>query len=277
VPELPEVETVVRDLRPHLLGRRIISIESGRKRLRKPWKKQWNATLLHQTIHAVERRGKWIVCHLDGERRLVFHLGMSGQLKIVDAAAERETHTHLIFGLADGQRQLRFRDFRRFGSVTLYETSAALEQFFLRARLGPEPFALEPAYWGQQLAHTTRCLKAVLLDQRIVAGVGNIYADEILFQAKLHPKLLARTLDLRAAARLRRALVKVLTRAINRRGSSIRNYVGGEGLQGDYQREFRVYGRTGEPCPRCGVDIECIRLAGRSTHFCPRCQPMPRR
>jgi formamidopyrimidine-DNA glycosylase len=272
VPELPEVETVVRDLRPHLTGRRITSIESGRKALRKPWKKCWNAELLDHTIGAVGRRGKWIVCDLDGGRRLVFHLGMSGQLKIVAADAERESHTHLIFGLDDSWRQLRFRDYRRFGSATLYESPAELEKFFARARLGPEPFALDPAYWRSQLWKTSRSLKAVLLDQRVVAGVGNIYADETLFQAKLHPKLPADRLDVRAAARLRRAIVKVLTRAINRRGSSIRNYVGGEGLEGNYQREFRVYGRTGEPCPRCATPIQCLRVAGRATHFCPQCQ-----
>ena len=277
MPELPEVETVVRDLRPHLTGRRIMSLESGRKALRKPWKKQWNAALLNQTVVAVERRGKWIVGHLDGERRLVIHLGMTGQLKIVDAAAERESHTHLIFSLDGGGRQLRFRDIRRFGSATLYDTAAALEQFFTRAKLGPEPFTLDAVYWREQLANTARCLKAVLLDQRVVAGVGNIYADETLFQAKLHPTLNGRDLDASSADRLRRAVATVLTRAIERRGSSIRNYVGGEGLAGGYQKEFRVYGRTGEPCRRCGTAIERIRLAGRSTHYCPRCQNLTTR
>ena len=272
MPELPEVETVVRDLRPHLTGRRITSIESGRKALRKPWKKRWNADLLGQTIRSVERRGKWIVCRLDGDRRLVFHLGMTGQLTVADAGAERESHTHLIFGL-EGLRQLRFRDYRRFGSATVYESPAALEQFFARARLGPEPFGLDATYWRSQLARTARSLKAVLLDQRVVAGVGNIYADETLFQARLHPKVVGRDLDVTSADRLRRAVATVLNRAIARRGSTIRNYVGGEGLTGSYQREFRVYGRTGEPCPRCGAPIECLRVAGRATHFCPQCQP----
>ena len=274
MPELPEVETVVRDVRPLLVGRRFTAIESGKKALRKPWKKAWNTTLLDQQITAVERRGKWIVCHVGDERRLVIHLGMSGQLKVVDAGADRESHTHLIFGLDDGRRQLRFRDYRRFGSSTLYETSADLETFFARAKLGPEPFTLDAAYWRSQLAKTSRSLKAVLLDQRVVAGVGNIYADETLFQAKLHPRILGSALGGSAADRLRRAIGTVLMRAIERRGSSIRNYVGGEGLQGEYQREFRVYGRRGEPCPRCRAPIERIRLAGRATHFCPRCQPL---
>jgi formamidopyrimidine-DNA glycosylase len=271
VPELPEVETVVRDLRPHLTGRRITSIESGRKALRKPWKKRWNAELLDQTIRAVSRRGKWIVCDLDAGRRLVFHLGMSGQLKVVGADSERESHTHLVFGL-EGPRQLRFRDYRRFGSAALYDSPAALERFFARSHLGPEPFGLDAAYWRAQLTKTARSLKAVLLDQRVVAGVGNIYADETLFQARLHPKVAGRDLDPAAADRLRRAISTVLTRAIARRGSTIRNYVGGEGLEGSYQREFRVYGRTGGPCPRCATPIECLRVAGRATHFCPTCQ-----
>jgi formamidopyrimidine-DNA glycosylase len=271
VPELPEVETVVRDLRPLLVGRRLTAVESGRKALRKPWKKPWNTKLLGLTVAAVERRGKWIICHLSDERRLVFHLGMSGQLKIVATDAERESHTHLIFSL-DAGRQLRFRDYRRFGSATLYESNADLEAFFVRAKLGPEPFTLSAPYWRQQLAKTARSLKAVLLDQRVVAGVGNIYADETLFQAKLHPRILGQALDIAAADRLRRAIATVLTRAIERRGSSIRNYVGGEGLEGEYQREFRVYGRKGEPCPRCRTPIERIRLAGRATHFCPHCQ-----
>jgi formamidopyrimidine-DNA glycosylase len=147
-----------------------------------------------------------------------------------------------------------------------------VEDFFVRSGLGPEPFDLPAKYWRDCLRATKRCLKAVLLDQSVAAGVGNIYADESLFQARLHPSRPAYTLDDAEADRLRRAVAAVLRRAIERRGSSIRNYVGGSGLQGEYQNEFRVYGRTGEPCPRCGAAIACLRLAGRSSHFCPRCQ-----
>jgi formamidopyrimidine-DNA glycosylase len=167
---------------------------------------------------------------------------------------------------------LRFRDVRRFGSATVFHDSEHLDSFFAETRLGPEPFDLPLGYWKQQLAKTGRCLKAVLLDQRVVAGVGNIYADESLFQARLSPAQLGSETTGVQAARLRHAVVEVLNRAIKFRGSSIRDYIGASGIRGRFQKEFRVYGRTGEPCVRCGAAIVCIRLAGRSTHFCPQCQ-----
>jgi formamidopyrimidine-DNA glycosylase len=273
VPELPEVETVVRDLRPRLVGHRLASVEVGSLPLRRRWAAEWGPALVGRHVRAVERRGKWIVIELDRGQRLVFHLGMSGQLTVVEAAAERASHTHLVIGLDRGGSQLRFRDIRRFGSATLFACAADVEQFFRDAGLGPEPFDLDRDSWRARLAATGRCLKAVLLDQRVVAGVGNIYADESLFAARLHPARIAREVTAAEAERLRRAVVEVLNRAINRRGSTIRNYVGGSGLKGGYQEEFRVYKRTRLPCRRCGRPIACLRLAGRSTHYCPRCQP----
>ena len=276
MPELPEVETVVRDLRPQLTGRRITSLHVSDRALRKPWASAWKEELVGTTVAAVERRGKWIVVRLDGGRHLVLHLGMSGQLTVADAVEPLQNHVHLIFGLNEGNRQLRFRDIRRFGSATLYADADALERFFAGSKLGPEPFALDAAYWKERLRKAARPLKAILLDQRVVAGVGNIYADESLFQARLHPARLGSSLDGAEAGRLGKAVVTVLNRAIDRRGSSIRNYVGGSGLKGGYQKEFRVYGRTGKPCPRCQTPIERVRLAGRSTHSCPNCQPPAR-
>jgi formamidopyrimidine-DNA glycosylase len=273
VPELPEVETVVRDLRPLLTGRRLAAVRRRtRHALRKPWRVAWSKDLAGARVEAVRRRGKWIVLDLDGGRHLVLHLGMTGQLTVTDAAEPVQDHTHLTFDLEGAGQQLRFRDIRRFGSATLFATDAALERFFQSAGLGPEPFGLDADYWRGRLAETDRSLKAVLLDQGVVAGVGNIYADESLFEARLHPALRACDLDAGAADRLREAVATVLGRAIERRGSSIRNYVGGSGLQGGYQNEFRVYGRKGEPCPRCGTAIACARQAGRASHFCPECQ-----
>jgi formamidopyrimidine-DNA glycosylase len=199
---------------------------------------------------------------------------MTGQLTVKPAREPVPAHTHLILSLEGGQNELRFRDARRFGSATLFCEARQVEQFFDQAGLGPEPFDLDAKYWQERLATTKRCLKAVLLDQRVVAGVGNIYADESLFQACLHPARLASQTSTEEAMRLRKALVRVLNRAIRQRGSSIRDYVGGSGRQGQYQHEFRVYRRAGQPCPRCHGPIECIRLAGRSTHFCARCQPL---
>jgi formamidopyrimidine-DNA glycosylase len=270
VPELPEVETVVRDLRPELVGRRIAAVRAGRKKLRTPWRPAWTADLPGQTVRAIRRRGKWIVLELDADHRLLVHLGMTGQFTIVPSGQPLAGHTHLVFDL-DGGRQLRFRDVRRFGSAALFD-AARLDAFFAASGLGPEPFDLPPGYWQKSLSATTRSLKAVLLDQRVVAGVGNIYADESLFEARLHPARRGCDLDAKEAGRLRRAVAAVLSRAIDRRGSSIRDYVGGSGLRGGYQNEFRVYGRAGEPCPRCRAAIARVRLAGRSTHYCPRCQ-----
>jgi formamidopyrimidine-DNA glycosylase len=272
VPELPEVETVVRDLRPLLVGRRFTSVWAGRLALRKPWKAAWKKRLVDRRIDAVRRRGKWIVVELDDGGRLVVHLGMTGQLTVTSVEEPRKAHTHLRFDLDEPAKQLRFRDVRRFGSATLFANEEEVEASFTAAGLGPEPFGLDPAYWRERMASTSRCVKAVLLDQGVVAGVGNIYADEALFEARLHPSLIASELGDEAADRLRQAVASVLNRAIEGRGSTIRDYVGGSGLKGAYQNEFRVYGRTGRACARCTTVIERVRLAGRSTHYCPQCQ-----
>jgi formamidopyrimidine-DNA glycosylase len=272
VPELPEVETIVRDLRPQLVGRNLALVQVSPQPLRKRWQRPWNGELQGRRIEAVRRRGKWIVIELAADRHLVIHLGMTGQLTVTAQHAALEPHTHLVFALDDGLEQLRFRDIRRFGSATLFLDRASMDAFFQASELGPEPFDLDARYWREQLAGTRRNLKAVLLDQTVVAGVGNIYADEALFEAKLHPTLVGRNLTSAQASRLRKAIVTVLTRAIEKRGSSIRNYVGGSGLKGEYQREFRVYGQYEKPCPRCRRPIARTRLAGRATHFCPNCQ-----
>jgi formamidopyrimidine-DNA glycosylase len=273
VPELPEVETVVREIRPPLLGRRFTSVEVGDKHLRRRWSADWVPLVAGSRVQEVSRRGKWILLRLDRDRYLVFHLGMTGQLTVRPAKEPVLPHTHIVLGLDKGKAQLRFRDIRRFGSATVFPDREHLDEFFGKSGLGPEPWDLAPRYWRDCIQKTGRCLKAVLLDQRVVAGVGNIYADESLFTARLHPTQLGRETTAAEANRLRKAIVTVLDRAIDKRGSSIRNYVGGSGLRGNYQEEFRAYGRKGQPCPRCGQPIQCIRLAGRSTHFCARCQP----
>jgi formamidopyrimidine-DNA glycosylase len=273
-PELPEVETVVRDLRPLLVGRRIKRFEAGRLALRRPLAKNAAKSILGRRVNAVTRRGKWILIDL-GEPWLLVHLGMTGQFTVADASVPRQNHTHVVFTLSDGH-ELRFRDIRRFGSVSLYADREALDAFFVASKLGPEPFDLDPEHWRFHLKKTSRNLKACLLDQRLVAGVGNIYADESLHEARLHPTTLGYRVTSAQAERLRAAIVTVLRRAIELRGSSIRDYVGGSGLQGAMQNEFRVYGRTGEPCLVCGSPIERIVLAGRSTHFCAKCQPRRR-
>jgi formamidopyrimidine-DNA glycosylase len=270
VPELPEVETVVRDLRPLLIGQTFVKIEVGRKALRRPWSRAWHARLLGQRVRAIERRGKWIMIDA-GAPWLLVHLGMTGQFTVVAAERPRPAHTHVVFTLSDAS-ELRFRDVRRFGSIVCYADRASLEAHLAASGLGPEPFDVGAGAWRASLGKTRRTLKAILLDQTVVAGVGNIYADEALFAARLHPRLTGQDLAPKQADALRRAVVAVLRRAIDKRGSSIRDYIGGSELKGGFQDEFCAYGRTGEPCPRCRAPIVRITLAGRSTHFCARCQ-----
>jgi formamidopyrimidine-DNA glycosylase len=220
----------------------------------------------------VERRSKYLLLRFAGPGAPValVHLGMTGQLTVVPVHEERQNHTHLVFPL-DHPTELRFRDIRRFGSFEWFSTAAEMDAL-LAEKLGPEPFDLDPKSFRESIRSSIRNLKALLLDQSIVAGVGNIYADEACFQAGLHPARAGNSLSAAAVDRLRQAVVAVLERAIAGRGSTIRNYVGGSGLMGTYQGEFRVYGRTGEPCPVCAAPIQCERLAGRSSHSCPRCQ-----
>jgi formamidopyrimidine-DNA glycosylase len=270
MPELPEVETVARDLRPLLVGRTLVGLTRSRKALRQSWSKAWDAELIRRRVEAVHRRGKWLLLELDGGAFLMVHLGMTGRFTVVPPAAELEPHTHLVFRL-DNKHELRFRDARRFGSVTYFPDRAGWEAF-LAPRLGPEPWDLKPAAFRQVLGSTKRAVKAVLLDQTVVAGVGNIYADEACFAARIDPRRPGNALRPAETDRLLHAVRKVLNRAIESRGSSIRDYVGGSGQRGGYQDRFQVYGRQGEPCPRCGTPIQSVRLAGRSTHYCPKCQ-----
>ncbi|VTU01351.1 formamidopyrimidine-dna glycosylase : Formamidopyrimidine-DNA glycosylase OS=Desulfonatronum thiodismutans GN=mutM PE=3 SV=1: Fapy_DNA_glyco: H2TH: zf-FPG_IleRS [Gemmataceae bacterium] len=295
MPELPEVETVVRDLRPLVTGRTVVGVRHSAKKLRRPWKPAWNARVTGATVTGVRRRGKWILVDLLGRAGSVrdrssakqappdadapgspgpvlrVHLGMTGQFTVVPASTPEPDHLHLAFTLDNGT-ELRLRDPRRFGSAEFFADRTALEAE-MNAELGPEPFGLDAAAFRDAVTGTSRNLKAVLLDQTIVAGVGNIYADEALFRSRLHPARTGRSLSAAECDRLRLAIEAVITRAIESRGSTIRDYVGGSGLRGGFQNEFAVYGRTGEPCPTCTGAVACERLAGRSSHFCASCQP----
>ena len=270
MPELPEVETVARDLRPLVVGRTFVGLSRSRKALRQNWSKAWDAQLVRRRVEAVHRRGKWLLLELDAGSFLMVHLGMTGRFTVVSPAAKREPHTHLVFRL-DNLHELRFRDARRFGSVTYFPDRTSWEAF-LAPRLGPEPWELKPAAFRDAIKNTKRAIKAVLLDQTVVAGVGNIYADESCFAARIDPRRLGSTIRPAEANCLLRSIQATLTRAIEMKGSTIRDYVGGAGGSGGYQDEFRVYGRKREPCRRCATPIQCVRMAGRSTHFCPKCQ-----
>ena len=273
MPELPEVETVAADLRPHLVGRTILRADLRFPAIvRHPEPEQFIDLVAGLRIETVGRRGKYILIGLDHERVLVVHLGMTGQLRIVAPSTPIANHTHAIFDLDDGM-QLRYRDPRRFGRILLGTESDLL---LARAmpRLGPEP--IDPDFSADALYAALRRrkapLKAVLLDQKMLAGVGNIYADESLFRARLRPDRIAERVSRKSAARLRDALKDSLEMAIRNRGSSVDTYRDAWGEMGGQQEVLQVYGRGGEPCLTCGRPLASVRIAGRTTVFCRHCQ-----
>jgi formamidopyrimidine-DNA glycosylase len=273
MPELPEVETIVADLRPHLVGRTIVRCELRFPTIvRHPEPEVFIDSITGLKIEAVGRRGKFILIALGTDRLLVVHLGMSGQLRLIDAGSEIANHTHAIFDLDDG-RQLRYRDPRRFGRLLLGTEEELLLSGTL-PKLGPEP--IDPAFGADELFRRFRRrrapLKAVLLDQATVAGVGNIYADESLHRARLRPDRAAGSLSRKSVARLHESLRDSLVIAIRNRGSSVDTYRDAWGEVGNQQESLLVYGRAGQPCFTCGRPLSLVRIAGRSTVFCRRCQ-----
>jgi formamidopyrimidine-DNA glycosylase len=288
MPELPEVETVVRGLRASLPGRRIVSVRLGKTDfIDDP--AALGEHLPGRRIVAVERIGKFISVELapenskahpsqssdeppGGELRLMVHLGMTGRLAVRSPNEPVLPHTHGFFELDDGQ-ELRYTDIRRFGRILLV-TAAALPEF--QSRLGEDALFISAREFSRRLAGRRARIKALLLDQKSLRGMGNIYADESLWRAGIHPKRLAANLKEEEVAHLHQAIRQVLRAAIKLGGSSISDFLDAEGKPGSYQMRHRVYGREGEKCFRCGALIKRIIVAGRSSHFCPQCQRGPR-
>jgi len=273
MPELPEVETIVADLRPHLAGRTIVRCELNFPSIvRHPEPELFIEAVAGMRIADVRRHGKYILMDLADDVLLVVHLGMTGQLRLVDADAPLEKHTHAVFTMDDGHH-LRYRDPRRFGRLLL-GTEKALIASKKMPLLGPEP--IDPQFAAEELYRRLRkrrtSLKAVLLDQGAIAGVGNIYADESLHRAGLRPDRLAGGLSRKSVGKLHESLRHSLQTAIANRGSSVDTYRDAWGEIGGQQEKLLVYGRAGEPCFTCGRPLAMIRIAGRSTVFCRRCQ-----
>jgi formamidopyrimidine-DNA glycosylase len=223
--------------------------------------------LKDRTILEVSRRGKRIVFRLDDGNVLFIHLGMTGRLQLTPRDAAIEPHTHLIVDFADDRnQQLRFRDPRRFGEIRWLGADLGED------KMGPEPLAMRAKELAAKLLRTTRAIKNALMDQHVIAGLGNIYVDESLFAAGIHPLTPANKLTSEQIAVLTKSIKQVLRKAIHHRGSTLRDYVDAEGGKGAFQRLHSVYDREEEPCRRCKTPIERIVLGGRSTHFCPRCQ-----
>jgi formamidopyrimidine-DNA glycosylase len=273
MPELPEVETVVRGLRGALVGRRIVGVRLGKTDfIDDP--PALERDLPGSRVAAVGRHGKFIRLRLEkggAPLALLVHLGMTGQLAARGPQAPLVAHTHAIFALDDG-RELRYTDARRFGRIALVPDGSAAGPL---GRLGDDALATTFAAFRARVAGRRAMIKALLLDQRVLSGLGNIYTDESLWRARLHPRRIAARLQPEELRRLFGAVQRVLREAIRWRGSSISDYLDAEGRPGQYQLRHRAYGREGKPCSRCRAKIRRVMVAGRSSYFCPRCQRSP--
>lgn len=285
MPELPEVETVARGLRQAILGRRILSVTLGKTDfIDDPAALQQH--LPGRRIEAVERYGKFMLLRLSGADRgtqevengdaapacLLVHLGMTGHIAPAPAEQPLEKHTHACILMDDG-RELRYTDARRFGRIA-YLTKALLAEEL--HGFGADPLEVGKEEFVNRICRRRARIKALLLDQTVLRGVGNIYADESLWRAKVHPARLGANLSRPQTETLRRKLQDILQKAIVMRGSSISDFLDAEGEPGEYQRHHRAYGREGQACYRCKTPIRRAIVAGRSSYFCPLCQPSPR-
>ena len=259
MPELPEVETIVRGLAPRLAGRRILSAEFRCARVLRGDPQR----IVGKTIRTVRRHGKYILIDFaDASASLGIHLGMTGKL-LLDP--QLGVHSHAILTLDRGT--LVYDDIRQFGRIELSDQFAAR-----LGRLGPDPLALDTAAFVSALRGRHAMVKPLLLNQSFLRGMGNIYTDEALYRAGVHPRALASRLSRERAAGLHRAIQAVLLESIETGGSSVSDYVDAEGRRGSFQLKHRVYGKEGEPCPACSTPIRRILVAQRGTHFCPKCQ-----
>ncbi|MPZ09160.1 MAG: bifunctional DNA-formamidopyrimidine glycosylase/DNA-(apurinic or apyrimidinic site) lyase [Kiloniellaceae bacterium] len=277
MPELPEVETVVRGLRPKLEGQRLRQVEQRRPDLRFPFPENFAQRLTGRRVEHIGRRAKYMLLHLDDGQVLLCHLGMSGRMVIVERGRggtrlPLDRHDHVIFTTEAGT-EIRFNDVRRFGIMDLIAAEALEAHPLLRA-LGPEPLSND--FNGPTLAAALKGkrtpIKAALLNQQVVAGLGNIYVCEALFFAGLSPRRLAYTVQGNRAEKLAAAVRQVLARAIEAGGSSLRDYVQANGELGYFQHEWSVYGREDETCRTCGAPVKRLVQSGRSTFYCPACQ-----
>jgi formamidopyrimidine-DNA glycosylase len=285
MPELPEVETVARGLQKSVAGRRILSVRMGKTDfIDDP--AALEQELPGRQIERVERYGKFMLLRLSARTdaaadsqngdveaaSLLVHLGMTGQLAPCAAAQPYTKHTHVWLALDDG-RELRYTDPRRFGRIAYLSGALLVEEL---TAFGADPLLVSAEEFASRIRSRNAQIKALLLDQSVLRGVGNIYADESLWRARIHPMRRGTELSTKQAQVLRRVLQDVLRKAILARGSSISDFLDAEGQPGEYQRHHRAYGREGKRCYRCGAAIRRVIVAGRSSYFCPKCQPAPR-
>ena len=277
MPELPEVETIARSLAPRIAGRRIAAVDLVYRPLLRTGGRKALEAMRGRRIIRVRRRGKMLLVECEGGRTLVFHLKMTGQFLFAAEGTPRDKHVRLAVRFEDGRDELRFRDVRKFGFLLCLEEEPERACGEL-ACLGPEPLEVGLPEFRAILEARKGRIKSLLLDQTRIAGIGNIYADETLFGARVHPETPASSLRAEAVERLYLAMRKILASAVEAGGSTLTDegYHDANGNAGDFQFSHKVYDRKGEPCLVCGTPILVKRIGGRSSHFCPRCQRKPK-
>jgi formamidopyrimidine-DNA glycosylase len=268
LPELPEVQTIVNDLGPKMINRKITDIKILTRSI---WRYKYprKGNIIGARVTGISRRGKYIVISLSGKYTWIVHLGMTGRLVLAKSGTRRDKHTHVIMRFSGFE--VHYNDIRRFGFMDLLP-DGRIEKIPYLKNLGPDPFELDETGFMGVLKSRKRMIKQLLMDQNVISGLGNIYSDEILFGAGIHPRAISSRLRKKRISGLYNATIETLNLAIRARGSSISDFVDGSGEPGGYQDYHSVYGREGKPCVKCGTPVRREKIAGRSAHYCPRCQ-----
>lgn len=275
LPELPEVETVRRSLIPLIAGKKIAKVALYYPKIVNGDSQLFQAILAGRTFETIDRRGKYLLFRFDKNLTMISHLRMEGKYYLEPNTTPHNKHVHVVFELTDGT-SLQYQDVRKFGRMQLVDTGTENQVAGIKL-LGPEPlgpdFTVAEFYQGLQRHH--KAIKPVLLDQKVVTGLGNIYVDEVLWLSKINPLIPANQLTLAQVTILHQQIIAELTKAVAAGGTTIRSYVDASGHSGHFQFDLNVYGEEGQPCSRCQTTIVKIKVGGRGTHFCPHCQPLP--
>lgn len=276
MPELPEVETVRRGLTRLVQGATIAHVEVRYPKMVTPDADVFTAELISRKIERIDRRGKYLLFRFSGDLTMVSHLRMEGKYDVQPEGSPVSKHTHVIFHLTDN-RELRYTDTRKFGRMQLVPTGEETTLAPSLGKLGPEPTAetLTLAYMVKIFGKSHKVVKPFLLDQTRIAGLGNIYADEVLWLSKINPLTPVDTLTSSQLSGLRQNIIDEMALAIGGYGTTVHSFSTAFGEAGQFQNQLHVYGREGEPCERCGTELVKIKVAQRGTHFCPHCQPLP--
>jgi formamidopyrimidine-DNA glycosylase len=271
MPELPEVETIVRRLRLSLINKKIQRVQVLTPKILRLPPTIFVRTLTGAIIREIRRKGKLILIDLDPVGTLVLHLKMTGQVLLEPSSTPLDRHTHVIFFFFSSHFQMRYRDIRKFGFFDLIPKHLVEEPLYI-GKLGPDPFETSPSKFFQIVHSKNKTIKSLLLDQSVISGLGNIYVDESLFQARVHPQTRAMALSQGQVKNLFRIIKNILSQAIRMQGSTLKDYRRPDGTSGGFQNFHQVYGRTGHPCPACQSPILKIKVGSRGTHYCAFCQ-----